>query len=58
MRKSFPEGAMAVQAFSHPGPRALLAIGLCGVLAACALPRTGPNRAEIFDGSVLKGGNA
>jgi polysaccharide biosynthesis/export protein len=49
---------MAVQAFSHPGARALLAIGLCGVLAACALPRTGPNRAEIFAGSVLKGGNA
>jgi len=47
-----------VQAFSHPGARALLALGLCGALAACALPRTGPNRAEIFDGSVLKGGNA
>ena len=47
-----------MQAFSHPGARALLALGLCGALAACALPRTGPNRAEIFDGSVLKGGNA
>jgi polysaccharide export outer membrane protein len=28
------------------------------MLAACALPRTGPNREEIFDGSVLNGGNA
>jgi polysaccharide export outer membrane protein len=26
--------------------------------AACELPRTGPNRSEIFDGSVLNGGNA
>lgn len=49
---------MAVQAVTQPGARALLAFGLCAALAACALPRTGPNRAEIFDGSVLKGGNA
>jgi len=49
---------MTVRAYIHLGGRALLAVGLCGALAACALPRTGPNRSEIFDGSVLKGGNA
>jgi polysaccharide export outer membrane protein len=31
---------------------ALLAVG------ACELPRTGPNKTEIFDGSVLNAGNA
>ncbi len=49
---------MAGQADIHPWGRALVTLLLCGGLAACALPRTGPNRAEIFDGSVLKGGNA
>lgn len=38
--------------------RSLLVLVLCGMLSACALPRTGPNKEEIFDSSVLKGGNA
>jgi len=40
--------------------RAKALLGLLPVLAlgACELPRTGPNRAEIFDGSVLNGGSA
>lgn len=58
MSKSFPKGAIAVQATFLPGRRLILAMLLCASLAACELPRTGPNRDEIFDGSVLKGGNA
>ena len=29
-----------------------------GLLAGCALPRTGPTKNEIFDGSVMEDGNA
>nr|WP_272911607.1 polysaccharide biosynthesis/export family protein [Loktanella sp. M215] len=29
-----------------------------GILAACALPRVGPNKSEIFSGSVLREGDA
>ena len=29
-----------------------------GALAACGLPRSGPNKAEIFEGSVLRQGDA
>ncbi len=31
---------------------------LCAALSACGLPRSGPNRTEIFEGSVLKEGDA
>jgi polysaccharide export outer membrane protein len=31
---------------------------LSGVLVACGLPRPGPNKSEIYAGSVLKGGDA
>jgi polysaccharide biosynthesis/export protein len=47
-----------VQATIQRMGQALLILSLGGMMAACALPRTGPNRSEIFDGSVLKGGNA
>ncbi len=41
--------------------RAAKAVALAALVltvAACALPRSGPNKAEIFKGSVLKGGDA
>jgi polysaccharide biosynthesis/export protein len=38
--------------------RGLGLVLLCVALAACGLPRPGPNRAEIFRGSVLKEGDA
>jgi polysaccharide export outer membrane protein len=38
--------------------RGLGLVLLCVALAACGLPRPGPNRAEIFRGSALKEGDA
>jgi polysaccharide export outer membrane protein len=35
----------------------LLMIASLGLLAACALPRSGPNKSEIFSGAVERGGN-
>lgn len=35
----------------------LVMIASLALLAACALPRSGPNKTEIFRGSVEKGGN-
>ncbi len=29
-----------------------------GILAACGLPRSGPTKSEIFEGSVLESGDA
>lgn len=40
------------------GATALALLALVGVLAACGLPRSGPNKAEIYKGSVLKQGDA
>lgn len=40
------------------GATKLALIALVGALAACGLPRSGPNKAEIFKGSVLKEGDA
>ena len=31
---------------------------LCATVAACGLPRSGPNKSEIYRGSVLKQGDA
>ena len=42
---------------SH-GARALALLALVGVVSACGLPRPGPNKKEIFAGSVLKEGDA
>lgn len=38
--------------------RGLLVLAAVGLVASCGLPRTGPNRAEIFAGSVLREGDA
>ena len=35
----------------------MLMIASMSLLAACALPRSGPNKNEIFNGAVERGGN-
>ncbi len=40
------------------GARALALLALVSALSGCGLPRSGPNKAEIFKGSVLKEGDA
>jgi polysaccharide biosynthesis/export protein len=40
------------------GAQALSLAVLVASLAACGLPRSGPNKSEIFQGSVLNGGDA
>lgn len=40
------------------GAKALALVALVGAVGACGLPRSGPNKAEIFKGSVLKEGDA
>ena len=40
------------------GAKALCLVALVATTAACALPRSGPNKAEIFKGSVMKEGDA
>lgn len=40
------------------GVRFLALLALAATVAACALPRPGPNKAEIFEGSVLRQGDA
>ena len=33
-------------------------IAACSLVGACGLPRSGPNKAEIFAGSVMREGDA
>ncbi len=40
------------------GAKALALVALVSAVGACGLPRSGPNKAEIFKGSVLKQGDA
>ncbi|MBJ2151083.1 polysaccharide biosynthesis/export family protein [Paracoccus sp. IB05] len=40
------------------GAKALALIAIVAVTASCGLPRSGPNKKEIFAGSVLKEGDA
>lgn len=40
------------------GARALSLVVMIAALSGCGLPRSGPNKAEIFRGSVLKKGDA
>ena len=40
------------------GATALALVALLGVAGGCGLPRSGPNKAEIYKGSVLKEGDA
>lgn len=42
----------------HNGAKRLALILLVAAVAGCGLPRSGPNKAEIFKGSVLKEGDA
>lgn len=35
----------------------LVAIAAIGILAACGLPRSGPSKNEIYEGSIERGGN-
>ena len=39
-------------------PRAAAALAIVALVAACGLPRPGPNRGEIFSGSVMQEGDA
>lgn len=43
--------------FRPAAPLRLLLIASLTLLAACALPRSGPNKNEIFNGAVERGGN-
>lgn len=38
--------------------RPIAAVAVAGILAACGLPQVGPNKRQIFAGSVLKEGDA
>ncbi len=40
------------------GAKALALVGLVGIVVGCGLPRSGPNKKEIFAGSVLQQGDA
>ncbi|MGB8815489.1 MAG: polysaccharide biosynthesis/export family protein [Paracoccaceae bacterium] len=40
------------------GARSLVLVALVATVAACGLPRSGPNKKEIFAGSVLEQGDA
>jgi polysaccharide biosynthesis/export protein len=40
------------------GAQALTLVAVVGMVAGCGLPRTGPNKREIFAGSVLEQGDA
>ena len=44
--------------FSQRARRAVLLLAMASVLAACALPRSGPNKREIFSGAVQNEGDA
>lgn len=43
--------------FGTAAPLRLFMLAALSLLAACALPRSGPNKSEIFDGAVERGGN-
>ena len=47
-----------MQKFSKTGARALALLAAVSLTASCGLPRPGPNKKEIFAGSVLKEGDA
>ena len=40
------------------GATALALVAVVGLVASCGLPRSGPNKREIYSGSVLKQGDA
>jgi polysaccharide biosynthesis/export protein len=47
-----------VQMMVTKGAKAVALVVLIGMVAACGLPRSGPNKKEIFAGSVLRKGDA
>lgn len=47
---------MKVQTFQ--GAKTLALISLVALVAGCGLPRSGPHKSEIYEGSVLNGGDA
>ncbi|MDR7124846.1 polysaccharide biosynthesis/export family protein [Pseudotabrizicola sp. 4114] len=47
-----------MKVLTSKGAKALCLVALMATTAACGLPRSGPNKAEIFKGSVLKEGDA
>lgn len=47
-----------MQCFPIRWVRGAALVAVCGVLAACQLPKSGPNKSEILAGSVENGGNA
>ncbi|WP_170409076.1 polysaccharide biosynthesis/export family protein [Ruegeria atlantica] len=47
-----------MQCFPIRWVRTAALLAACGVLAACQLPKSGPNKSEILAGSVENGGNA
>jgi polysaccharide export outer membrane protein len=52
------KGARAVKITGTKGAKALVLVALIGMVGACGLPRSGPNKKEIYKGSVLKQGDA
>ncbi|MES0861673.1 polysaccharide biosynthesis/export family protein [Ruegeria sp. SCPT10] len=47
-----------MQRFPTRARRGVTLLALCGLIAACQLPKSGPNKSEILAGSVENGGNA
>ncbi len=47
-----------MQSFSIQWIRGVSLVAVLGLLAACQLPKSGPNKSEILAGSVENGGNA
>ncbi|WP_108858978.1 polysaccharide biosynthesis/export family protein [Ruegeria sp. Alg231-54] len=47
-----------MQCFPIRWVRGAALVAVCSVLAACQLPKSGPNKSEILAGSVKNGGNA
>ncbi|MCU0901626.1 MAG: polysaccharide biosynthesis/export family protein [Cypionkella sp.] len=47
-----------MKVLNSKGAKALCLVALVATTAACGLPRSGPNKSEIFKGSVMKEGDA
>lgn len=52
------QDARAGKDLSRTGVRALVLLAMLGGLAACGLPRSGPNKSEIYSSSVQQQGDA
>lgn len=47
-----------MKSWANTGAKGLALFVMCMAVASCGLPRSGPNKSEIFAGSVLRGGDA